>query len=408
MKAIIVGDCHVGRSQSIGKPGIGNLLNSRLQDQIHLLDWILEQAINNNVFTLFLTGDVFDVNTPSPIVYSLFFDWLKRCEISNVDVYIIMGNHEIVKSSGNQIISALDVVERANLPNVHVFKTVTTVHFDNVSFTLIPYRDRRTTNCSDTDEAVMLLKNQIDYELAEIPLDHLKVVVGHLTLDKSLPIGDEQRDSANVELICKAELFNNYNYVWMGHIHKPQVLQEKPCRIAHVGSTDLSDFGESGGQKIIVLLDTNNSEIFKEIILPTRNLYKVQVHVPLQENDTTDYIIKFLSEYNSKIPLKDAIVKLEVKLPSKETQSSNRDVIIDYVYNTLFVHYISNFSESKAVSVVPLNKQTTADNTMSINSAIKLWADHYPFQDEELKQDFLIETQEVLKIFEENNKENKT
>jgi len=44
-----------------------------------------------------MTGDVFETNNPSAILYSVFIDWLKRCASHNIDVHIVLGNHELIQ-----------------------------------------------------------------------------------------------------------------------------------------------------------------------------------------------------------------------------------------------------------------------------------------------------------------------
>ncbi len=58
--SLILGDVHLGGSMSIGRVGIGSVLNSRLADQQHLLDWTLDYSIDKNISTIILTGDIFD------------------------------------------------------------------------------------------------------------------------------------------------------------------------------------------------------------------------------------------------------------------------------------------------------------------------------------------------------------
>lgn len=392
MKAIILGDVHVGKGTSIGKPGIGNTLNSRVQDQFRLLDWVLQTAIDNDVFDIILTGDVFEDSKPHPTLISLFLEWLHKCDSHGVSIYIILGNHEIIKS-GSYMQTALDVIARADIPNTHVFKYVDTIHFDDVSFTLLPFKDRRSMECSTHADAFSKISNLLDYESSSIPLGNYKVLIGHLALEGSIPIGDEIDDVA-IELMCPLTLFKDYDYVWMGHIHKPQVCQTKPY-LAHVGSMDISDYGETDHNKIIILFDTKNKDKFTEITIPTRPLRKLQISVPIGE-DTTPYLISSISDENQKKSLKDAIVKLEIKLGSKESANADRDVINHLIYS-FGAHYISNFSESKNVAVVTMPKQGLVDNSMDVNTAIKIWADNSEF-DEEMKTFFLEESNEVLQI----------
>src|ERR1700748_1779591 len=100
-KTLIVGDLHLGKNFALGKPGIGNALNSKAADQAKLLDWIFDQAIENYVRTIIFTGDVYEDPKPDYVLVNIFIQFLKKCEISKIEVHIIVGNHDL-KRTGAQ------------------------------------------------------------------------------------------------------------------------------------------------------------------------------------------------------------------------------------------------------------------------------------------------------------------
>src|SRR5690606_8795787 len=161
MKFIILGDIHIGKSTAIGKPGAGKGLNSRIQDQIDLLDWVLDTAVKNNVNHIFVTGDVYEDPKPHPTFINLFMLWLKRCEKEGVYVDIIGGNHDILRT-GSYTTSALDIVPSIEMDYACAYKEVNTINLDGVSVTLVPYRDRRMYEVETTEEALELLKKEMD------------------------------------------------------------------------------------------------------------------------------------------------------------------------------------------------------------------------------------------------------
>lgn len=383
-RTMIVGDVHLGKGLSIGRPGLGSAMNSRVIDQRKLLDWVLEQAIENNVETLIFTGDICEDPKPDYTLFKIFLEFLKACEVNNMDVHIIAGNHDI-RRTGSHYISILDIISTSEFADVHVYKQTNTIYKEDVCFTLLPYRDRRAFDCGTNVEAIKKLSEQLPYELADIPTNCDKVLIGHLALEGSLFIGDEIDDLAN-ELMCPISMFEGYDYVWMGHIHKPQVRSKTPY-VAHIGSMDISDFGETDHTKIIVIYDTKDPNKFTELKIPSRPLRHIELSVPAEE-ETTDFIISNIKKIHAKSSLKEAIVRLEVKLSNVDSKNANR-VAVEKVIYELGAHYICNFSESRNISVVPLNKEDLVDNTISPKSAIKLWADKKTFENEIEKSTFI-------------------
>lgn len=181
-------------------------------------------------------------------------------------------------------------------------------------------------------------------------------------------------------------MFEGYDYVWMGHVHKPQVRLKKPY-IAHIGSLDISDFGETDHTKIAVVYDTENPNKFLEIPVPSRPLRKVILSVPVQ-TDTTEYLLKELEKLDKDQYFKDAIVKIEVKLPGADSTNAQRNEIEKFVYSA-GAYYICNFSESRNITVVPVSKQSAVDNSIEPKAAVKLWADTLSFETEEDKQTYI-------------------
>ena len=58
----------------------------------------------------------------------------------------------------------------------------------------------------------------------------------------------EEVDEISNELMCPVEMFKDYDYAFHGHIHTPQVMNRNP-HIAHIGSLDISNFGETNRSK---------------------------------------------------------------------------------------------------------------------------------------------------------------
>lgn len=370
-KFIILGDVHLGKGMKIGKPGQGGVLNSRISDQLNLLNWVHDQAIKHDVKTIFLTGDVYEDTRPHPTLIYMFMSWLKQCERSNIQVHIVVGNHDIA-NRGWYTSSALDIIPALELPYAKTYSSIDILKLGDTSVTLMPYRDRRLYNAETLGEGLENIKK----ELSSVqPSGKTKILIGHLAIEGSLYIGDEIDDMQN-ELFCPVDIFKEYDYVWMGHIHKPQVLSKATPRVAHIGSMDRSDFsrGELDHDKFIILFDSNLPETFKKIYLPVRPLRKIQITVP-QDKETTDFIINELHSFDKVSSLKDAIVKLEVQLEGQETPNAERAKIFKYIYEHLDAHYVCNFSESRSVVVVDTNTDLVLNAQMRVSVAAQSFID---------------------------------
>lgn len=375
--ALILGDVHLGKGVNIGKSGIGSNLNSRIADQVNLLDWTLDQAEEFFAHDIIITGDVFEETKPPPSLITLFISWLKKCQAHDVNVHIVMGNHDILRS-GFVYTSPLDIISEVDLDNVFIYKDINTIIIGTTAFTMMPFRDRKSFSVNSGAEALSLLKDSLVYELASIPATYTKVLIGHLAIEGSIPVGDEIDDVTN-ELFCPVDMFTGYDYVWMGHVHKPQVMKKVKPYIAHIGSMDISNFGETDHKKFVVILNTygemllENKDIWGVRYLPTRTLKKVLVMVPKDTVDSTAYVLDELKKLDA---FDKATVRVEVSLASPEIKSINKSSIEKYLLSQ-GVFNVTTISESKKVALVKKDSNNTIDTKMDVASAIKTYSTTY-------------------------------
>lgn len=372
-QAIILGDVHLGKGLNIGKTGVGSNLNSRVADQLNLLDWTLDQAVERGVDDIIITGDVFEDPKPHPSLITMFLAWLKKCQAYNVHIHIILGNHDMLRS-GMVFTSSLDIISEVDLSNVSVYKDINTILIGTSAFTLVPFRDRKSFSTDSNADALSMLRDSFVYELAGIPVTYKKILVGHLAIEGSIPVGDEIDDMTN-ELFCPVDMFTGYDYVWMGHVHKPQVMKKKNPYIAHVGSMDISNFGETDHKKYIVILDCDSEKKdFTIEYLPTRPLKKITITVPKDTEDTTDYVLEAIK--NENLDFSRSIVRVEVSLSDPELKSVSKSTIEKFLTEHGAFN-VTGISESKKVALVKRDVNNTIDTKMDVASAIKTYAQTY-------------------------------
>lgn len=395
---LILGDVHLGKSLSQGRVGIGSNLNSRIVDQLNLLDWTLDQAIESSIDHIIITGDIFEDPRPHPSLITLFISWLKKCQANSVHVHLILGNHDMLRS-GFVYSSPLDIISEVELENVDVYKNINTITIGTTAITLVPFRDRKSFGASTNNEALSLLKQYLIYELASIPITYRKVLIGHLAIEGSIPVGDEIDDISN-ELFCPLDIFNGYDYVWMGHVHKPQIMKKKEPYIAHIGSMDISNFGETEQNKHIVLFNCSLRQQFITKNLPTRPLKKISIVVPNSVEDTTEYVLQHIKDLNK--DLHKSTIKIEISLEGPELQSPNKSVIEKYLINHGAFN-VTNISESKKIFLIKKDNSNILDTKMDVPSTIKNYSSIYI--EENQKSDFINLAMEIYNSYKAELKE---
>lgn len=197
------------------------------------------------------------------------------------------------------------------------------------------------------------------------------ICIGHLTLAGSLYVGDEIDDLHN-ELHCPIDMFaSKFTATFMGHIHKPQVLSEEPF-VGHVGSLDISDFGETNHNKIIYLYDSKKNNKIIKLDVPTRKLKKIEICIP-ESVDPTQYILDTLNNEEDKDSLHDSILKLELKF--EDSKSKIDSLKFNETLKKYSIHNLSGVIESRASTVVSSDKRNSLNSSMSPKDAFKDWLD---------------------------------
>lgn len=391
---LILGDVHLGKGLNIGKQSVGSALNSRIIDQYNLLDWVYDQAVDNNIQHIILTGDVFEEPKPHYSLVVLFLDWLKKCSDYNIAVHIIVGNHDILRS-GQFTTSPLDIIASTDIENVYVYKRITTLDLDGVGVTFMPFRDRRSFNTDENSTAINILKAQLPYEVTAIDDTALKVLIGHLALEGAIPVGYELDELSN-ELFCPLDMFKGYDIVLMGHVHKFQMMSESPC-IGHIGSMDISDFGEMDHKKYIAIIDPKSEEKVRYVQLPTRPLKNIVIQLPEMDANATKYIEEEVAKLGS---LNNHIVKISIILPGNASYAIDRNIIEQAMYKAGAFH-VSKISEERTFTSLKKQINETIDNTVNELSAIKTYA---ALVDEYLREDFVNLASLIVQEYKENVK----
>lgn len=383
MKILLVPDLHFG-AKSFGKD-YPDKLNSRIQDQLFLMNYVYEQAIKLKVDRMILLGDIFDKEHPEPILISTFFEWLSKCTDSFF-VDVILGNHDY-KRVGQKATSILDTIPAARIKNCKVITNITTKKFDNLAITYVPFFDRKELNFEKNKDATTTLSKTIRDYIDENYLEY-NIAVGHMAIEGSIYVGDEIPDEHN-EIFLPISTFEKCDYTWMGHVHDPQILSKNPF-VAHLGSLDKKTFKD--GDKFICLYDSKNNN-YKNIKLPCRNLIDIEINIPNDIKDTTEYVKNELQKFASTNQLDDSIIRIRI-----ESNTIDSDSICKKELNKLLlswnIQHVAEMTEKKRVEAI--EAKTDIDETTDPNKAVDSFMKIIN-ADDDFKQEVAIACKDIIK-----------
>lgn len=280
MKILHTSDLHIGKY--IGTYDLK-------EDTEYVLNQVVDTAIRERVEVVLISGDVFDRPNPSEEAIKMYVSFLKQLLDKNIKVIGISGNHDsgIRLSAYKAILGKGYFVEgEFNSP---MRKVSLNDEYGPVNFYMLPFFTpfivksnlKLEKGLENYDLAMdeIIKRENIDTSQRNIILAHQFVAgfkFGGSEEDFSYSNGDE-KNVAGVGIIS-LDKFQNFDYVALGHIHKPQKISRETIRYS--GSLLKYKTSEiDGPDKSVVIIDLKekgNIEVKLDPIKPLHPFVKIE------------------------------------------------------------------------------------------------------------------------------------
>ena len=244
-----------------------------LEDQYYFVDEICRIISEWQVDAVLLAGDVYDRSVASAAAIRLYDYAMNRiCREFNTKVLTIAGNHE----SAERLSSCGQLLEKAGLYiSGAAEREPKVVSFDDAEVFLLPwiteekvrslYPEERESIGSLTDAYRVVTSHMRD----RFSPDKKHIVVSHAFITNSETSTSDRAAEIGFATQVSADVFDGFDYVALGHIHKPQ---DVSARIRYCGTPMPYSFGKEETQvKSVTLLDT---ETMAQEIIPLPLLHK--------------------------------------------------------------------------------------------------------------------------------------
>lgn len=236
----------------------------RFEEHELFLNWILGQLQTERIDHLLMSGDLFDSPQPPHKSLKQFYQFIKKVlDHTSVEVWLIGGNHDssvLLEAPG----------ELLGLGRIHfcgsLKETPSEHHFQlkkeqtTVELTMLPFF--RQHELFEWQEA---LKEKSGKKLETIPelLEAFlksnqqtslpKILMGHHLFGLFEAAGSEQALSLSGLDSIPLEWTTHFDYLALGHIHKPQILRRKNPLAIYSGSPLALRFSETKPKEIQIL-----------------------------------------------------------------------------------------------------------------------------------------------------------
>ena len=256
---------------------LGKRLNdiSLLEDQIDALAQITRMAVDEKADAVLIAGDVYQKSSPQGEAIEVFNDFVTELVNNFVKVFVISGNHDsqqrvsyfsaLVRDRGVFIGEEFDgTLQQICLQDEH----------GEIVMNLLPFVKPIVVKKQLPEENIDTYQRAVEAVLRRSPIDNSK---RNILLCHQFITGAELSDSEELAVggldNIDASIFSDFDYVALGHIHKPQRAGGDTIRYAgsplkysfsevnHKKSAALVDFGVKGDVTVRLLPITPKHEV---------------------------------------------------------------------------------------------------------------------------------------------------
>ena len=291
---------------------------NRLDDMAKCVDFVIDEAIRRKVNVFILNGDGYRTWHPAPIEMNVMHR-LVRLVAAGIEVYIVVGNHDWPESGEYKGMHCFMEMKSLN-SGIHIMDSVQSIMKDGFLLSFIPHIPKA--------ELQRTAKTYEEYFAAA--MDSLATrAYGEAGAVKTAPAGTPQllfshvylREAAvgpldlmvenDRQITLETLKDDRYKMIFLGDIHKHQVLQDGGPVILYPGSLDRVDFGEANDPKGVVYFefDGNRPLNWEFVRTPARRFEHLEINLADfgEGAEIQDKVIAWLKKQDN---LKDTVVKL--------------------------------------------------------------------------------------------------
>jgi exonuclease SbcD len=327
IKLLHFADAHIDMA-NYGRHDPASGLPMRVMDFLKSLDEIVQAAIDEKVDLVIFAGDAYKDRSPAPTFQREWDKRIMRLSDAGIPTLLLTGNHDISPSSGRA--HAIQEFESLNVPHIRVLSAPQFLGPEDleglpVQVLALPWVSRSSLmaslELSGSDPAEIY--NQLSERLSELVSNWLAdadptlpvILTAHASVEGAM-YGTERMVMLGNDLVLPPGLVKDerLDYVALGHIHKPQNLNEGAHPpVIYPGSIERVDFGEVKDEKFFIVaeVEKGKTRVSWRKLANIRPFIDIAVTLESEENVNPILQEALLSQGD----LDDAIVRMVVDYP---------------------------------------------------------------------------------------------
>lgn len=245
----------------------------RSEEHEGFLNWLIDTLKAESIDILLIAGDIFDVPNPPHQSLELFFRFLHRLSVeTKTQTFIIAGNHDsgILLDAPKELLRTHRVKIWGKLspdPATHWDKI--SVGSETLEICAIPFFRSFELLPQGEGDALEALKKYFHKEKS-----HPTLLLFHHLAGIYEAAGSEQVVSLSGVDSLPVDLLKQFDYVALGHIHKPQKISDNAY---YSGSPIPLRFSETAEKSVLILtVEDQKISITKKVIPVQRPLHLIK------------------------------------------------------------------------------------------------------------------------------------
>ena len=369
MKILHFADAHIDMA-NYGRHDPVTGLPLRVLDFLKSLDTIVDSAIERGVNMVIFAGDAYKDRSPAPTFQREWGKRIMRLSQAKIPTLLLVGNHDISPAIGRA--HALQEFKTLQVPYVKVLDKPELLKPENlwelpIQVIAMPWVSRSglmaVTGETDSTQAFSRIEENIGELIAgyigecdpSLPI----VLTAHASIEGA-KFGGERLVMLGNDLVLTGSLVKNpkFNYVAMGHIHKPQDVNEgSQPPVIYPGSIERVDFGELKEDRFFVIADIEkgkDTEVEWVQLTGVRKFIDCRVTLESSEHVTETLKMKLPSPKD----MPGAIIRLIVEYPREWDSLIDESALRRHTAEAFEFHFVkrpqllsrSRIDEGQAVS----------------------------------------------------------
>ncbi len=374
MKLIHLADLHLGKRVNEF---------SLLEDQDYILKEILKIIDTKKADGVLIAGDIYDKSLPGTEAVTMFDDFLVRLASRKLPVFIIAGNHDSPErlAFGNRLID-LSGIHISSVFDGKVKDYQLKDEYGSINVYLLPFIKPANVRAFYPDEKIESYNDALKVVIKNIDLDKTQrnILVTHQFITGAVRSDSEDIFVGGLDNI-DAEIFKDFDYVALGHIHRPQNIKKDLIR--YCGSPLKYSFSEAKYDKSVTVIELGKKgeiNISTVPLIPEHDMKEIKgTYAELTDKNfykDTDYRNDYLHiTLTDEEEVMEAIGKLRSVYPylmkldydNQRTQSNNEIKAVDIEHKSPY-ELFSEFYEKRN------NQPMSVEQTKYLNKVIEdIW-----------------------------------